>query len=96
MPNSRQGVIVVPSRKHWDTDRWRSLDARESSVLRAIMLHADRRGQGSRPGLGVLQAITRLDRRTVWRAVQRLEQKGAVTVKRTPNRANRYGLEMWT
>lgn len=61
-------------------------------VLIAIANHADGRGWNAWPAVDRIAVEARVDRRTVFRAIETLEAAGELTVKRRPGRPNIYGI----
>ncbi len=68
-----------------------ALPPNEKLVALALLNHWSR-GRDTFPGVNRLVAWTSLSRRSVLRAVQRLEQLGAIRIERAVGLANRYDL----
>lgn len=68
-----------------------ALPANEKLVALALLNHWSR-SRDTFPGIGRLEAWASLSRSTVLRAVQRLEQLGAIRIERAVGLANRYDL----
>lgn len=65
-------------------------------VLIAIANHCDGRGVNAWPAIDTVAKEARVDRRTVFRAIEALEEAGELTVKRRPGRPNVYGITALT
>lgn len=61
-------------------------------VLIAIANHADARGWNAYPAVPLIAAEARVDRATVFRALEALETSGELAIKRRPGRPNIYGI----
>lgn len=61
-------------------------------VLIAIANHADARGWNAYPAVPLIAVEARVDRATVFRALDALEESGELTIKRRPGKANMYGI----
>lgn len=61
-------------------------------VLLAVANHADASGWNAWPAIDRLALEARVDRRTVFRAIESLETAGELVVERRPGRSNVYGV----
>lgn len=61
-------------------------------VLIAIANHADARGWNAYPAVPCIAREARVDRATVFRAIEALEALGELQIKRRPGRASIYGI----
>lgn len=61
-------------------------------VLLAIANHADARGRNAWPAIPLIAREARVDERTVYRALQALEQRGEIVIVKRPGRSSYYGL----
>lgn len=61
-------------------------------VLIAIANHADARGWNAWPAVPQIAKEARVDRATVYRAIDALEDSGELIVERRPGKSNMYGI----
>jgi DNA-binding MarR family transcriptional regulator len=61
-------------------------------VLIAIANHVDGKGWNAWPAIGRIASEARVDRRTVFRAIETLETAGELTVERRTGRSSIYGI----
>lgn len=61
-------------------------------VLIAIANHADARGWNAFPAVPCIAREARVDRATVFRAIEALEELGELQIRRRPGRASIYGI----
>lgn len=61
-------------------------------VLLAIANHADGKGWNAYPAIPLIAREARVEERTVYRALEALENAGELTIKRRPGRPSIYGI----